>query len=93
MNIYVISVKKTEGKYGMSSAFRHDEHKSRDIKKLYNSLALRLVFIIDVVAMLLPFLFIVRFYYEDRINYKLDLRLKKLKNKLDYLSSVNLYDN
>lgn len=51
----------------MSSAFRHDEHKSRDVKKLYNSLALRLVFIIDVVAMLLPFLFIVRFYYEDRI--------------------------
>ena len=58
----------------MSSAFRHDEHKSRDIKKLYNSLALRLVFIIDVVAMLLPFLFIVRFYYEDRIYETMNFR-------------------
>ena len=67
MMIYVISVKKAEGKYGMGSAFRHEDHKNRDIRKLYNSLALRLVFIADVVAMLLPFLFIARFYYEDRM--------------------------
>ena len=58
----------------MSSAFRHNEHKSRDVRKLYNSFALRLVFILDVVAMLLPFLFIVRFYYEDRIFETMNFR-------------------
>ena len=51
----------------MSSAFRQDEHKRKDLKKLYNSFALRMIFLADVIAMLLPFLFIARFYYEDRI--------------------------
>ena len=51
----------------MSSAFRQDEHKRKDLRKLYNSFALRMIFLADVIAMLLPFLFIARFYYEDRI--------------------------
>lgn len=51
----------------MSSAFRHDEHKRRDLKKLYNSFALRMIFFADVIAMMLPFLFVARYYYEDRI--------------------------
>lgn len=51
----------------MSSAFRQDEHKRKDLKKLYNSIALRMIFLADVIAMILPFLFIARFYYEDRI--------------------------
>lgn len=51
----------------MSGVFHHDENKRRDAKKLYNSFALRMIFLADVIAMLLPFLFIARFYYEDRI--------------------------
>ncbi len=78
----------------MGSAFRHDEHKSRDLRKLYNSFALRLVFISDVIAMLLPFLFIARFYYEDRIYEAFKIRgnwLVILLFVVVYLLSASAY--
>ena len=34
-----------------------------------------------------------KFYYKDRINFKLGLRLKKLMNKLYQLRLVNQNDN
>ena len=51
----------------MNGRLQHEEHRSRDFKKLYNSFALRMIFLADVIAMLLPFLFIARFYYGDRM--------------------------
>lgn len=56
----------------MRQSFRTSEHKN--IGSLTNSAMLRLMFALDVVMVLIPFLIIARFFYEDRMYGEMNFR-------------------